>query len=84
MIDEGALRRAIGGAEVMREQLAYLLDMMKLARVSIQAVPFTAGAHAAMGTAFTIFGPEPPGGEVTVLEGLWSARLQTCPTAAAL
>jgi transcriptional regulator with XRE-family HTH domain len=74
VIDESALRRKVGGQEVMHEQLGYLLDVMKLPRVSIQAIPFEAGAHAAMGTAFTIFRlPEPPGGEVTVLEGLWSA-----------
>lgn len=74
VIDEGALRRKVGGVDVMHEQLGYLLDVIKLPRVSIQAVPFGVGAHAAMGTAFTIFRlPEPPGGEVTVLEGLWSA-----------
>lgn len=74
VIDESALRREVGGADVMRAQLAYLLDVMKLPRVSIQALPFGSGAHAAMGTAFTIFRlPEPPGGEVAVIEGLWSA-----------
>lgn len=74
VIDESALRREVGGTEVMRAQLGYLLDVMKLARVSIQAIPFAAGAHAAMGAAFTILRlPKPPGGEVAVIEGLWSA-----------
>jgi Domain of unknown function (DUF5753) len=74
VIDESVLRRKVGGPEVMHAQLGYLLDVMKLPRVSIQAIPFDSGAHAAVGTAFTIFRlPEPPGGEVTVLEGLWSA-----------
>lgn len=58
----------------MREQLGHLLELAKLPRVSLQALPFTAGAHPAMGTAFTILQlPEPPGGQVAVLEGLWSA-----------
>lgn len=74
VIDEAALRRTVGGPDVMREQLTHLLDVMTLARVSIQAIPFDAGAHAGMGTQFTIFRlPEPPGGQVTVLNGLWSA-----------
>lgn len=37
--------------------------------------------HAAMATAFTIFRvPEPHGGQVTVLEGLWSADYVARPT----
>lgn len=74
VIDENGLRRKVGGPDVMHAQLAYLLEVIKLPRVSIQAIPFESGSHAAMGTPFTIFRlPEPPGGEVTVLEGLWSA-----------
>jgi len=74
VLDEAALHRTVGGPAVMREQLQHLLDMTTLPRVSVQVLPFGAGAHAAMGTAFTIVGlPDPPGGEVVVVEGLWSA-----------
>ena len=52
----------------MRAQLDHLLDGGKLAGVSIQAIPFGSGAHAAMGAAFTILLLlEPPGGEVAGL-----------------
>jgi transcriptional regulator with XRE-family HTH domain len=75
IIDEAAIRRVVGGPEVMAEQLDRLLELSKLRTVSVQVLPFAVGAHAAMGTAFTIFRlPEPPNGGVVALEGLWSAE----------
>ncbi|MFJ8476989.1 Scr1 family TA system antitoxin-like transcriptional regulator [Kitasatospora sp. NPDC094011] len=42
VIDEGALRRPIGGHEVMRAQLRYLEDLAARPRFRIQVVPFSA------------------------------------------
>jgi transcriptional regulator with XRE-family HTH domain len=44
IIDEGALRRPVGGAEVMREQLQHLLDLARYPNVTLQVLPYTANA----------------------------------------
>ena len=54
VLDEAVLRRPIGGATVMRTQIAALIDAIKLPNVTIQVVPFSAGGHAAAGGAFSI------------------------------
>jgi transcriptional regulator with XRE-family HTH domain len=54
VIDEAALRRPVGGPEVMRGQLARLIEATKLATVTLQLLPFAAGAHPAMAGAFSI------------------------------
>ncbi|MFY1696597.1 MULTISPECIES: helix-turn-helix domain-containing protein [unclassified Solwaraspora] len=54
VIDEAVLRRPIGGADVMREQIQTLIEATKLPNVRLQIVPFDAGGHAAAGGAFTI------------------------------
>jgi transcriptional regulator with XRE-family HTH domain len=45
LVDEGVLRREIGGPEVMREQLGHLLDLAARPRVFLQVVPLSAQAH---------------------------------------
>lgn len=55
VLDEAALHRWVGGAEVMREQLLWLVELDKRPNIQIQVVPFSAGAHAGMRGAFTIF-----------------------------
>ncbi|MER6949970.1 helix-turn-helix transcriptional regulator [Nonomuraea sp. NPDC000554] len=54
VIDEAALRRPIGGAEVMRAQLEHLIDLMRQPNITIQVMPFSFGGHSAEGGAFSI------------------------------
>jgi uncharacterized protein DUF5753/helix-turn-helix protein len=55
VVDEAALRRPIGGSpEVMRVQLERLIDATKLPNVTLQVLPFNAGAHPAMVGAFSL------------------------------
>ncbi|MEV0146312.1 MULTISPECIES: helix-turn-helix transcriptional regulator [unclassified Nonomuraea] len=54
VIDEAALRRPIGGAEVMRAQLEHLADLMRQPNITIQIMPFSFGGHSAEGGAFSI------------------------------
>ncbi|MFC6084885.1 helix-turn-helix domain-containing protein [Sphaerisporangium aureirubrum] len=54
VIDEAALRRPIGGADVMRGQLQHLLELMRLPGITIQVMPFSYGGHSAEGGAFSI------------------------------
>lgn len=49
VIDEGALRRQVGGRAVMRDQLGHLIDITRLGHVNIQVLPFRIGGHAACG-----------------------------------
>jgi transcriptional regulator with XRE-family HTH domain len=74
VLDEAALRREVGGSEVMRVQLEYLLELAGLPTVSLQVVPFGGGAHPAMGRPFVIlvFG-ECVDPDVVYLEDLTSA-----------
>jgi transcriptional regulator with XRE-family HTH domain len=54
VIDEAALRRPFGGAQVMRDQLEHILEMSELPNVTVQVLPFSAGSHAAAGGPFTL------------------------------
>lgn len=54
IIDEAALRRMVGGPEVMERQLDHLLHMAVRHHVDIRVLPFEAGAHAAMTGSFMI------------------------------
>jgi transcriptional regulator with XRE-family HTH domain len=60
ILDESVLRRPVGGAEVMRSQLERLLELAQQDNVTLQVVPYSAGAHVGLGGPFTLFGfPEP-------------------------
>lgn len=63
VLDEAVVRRPVGGPAVMGAQLEYLAQMAALPSVTLQVLPFSAGAHAGMDGEFTIFGyraPEDP------------------------
>ncbi|MFS4093354.1 helix-turn-helix domain-containing protein [Streptomyces sp. AF1A] len=48
VLDEAALRRPVGSPEIMREQLARLLNFRDHKWVRIQVLPFEAGEHASL------------------------------------
>jgi hypothetical protein len=74
VLDEGALRRPVGGRQVMRAQLSHLAEVARLRHVSIQVVPFARGGHAAAGGSFTVLRfSEPEVPDVVYLEHLTSA-----------
>jgi transcriptional regulator with XRE-family HTH domain len=54
LIDESAFHRAIGGNRVMREQLSRILDVATAPNVTMQIVPFEAGAHPGLDDTFTL------------------------------
>jgi transcriptional regulator with XRE-family HTH domain len=56
ILDEAVLRRPVGGAEVMRDQLRRLAEASERPNVTLQVLPFAAGEHAGMDGGFTIFG----------------------------
>ncbi|SDR32986.1 helix-turn-helix domain-containing protein [Thermostaphylospora chromogena] len=74
VIDEAALRRPIGGVDVMRAQIEHLLELMRRPNITIQVIPFDYGGHSAEGGAFSILrfkDPELP--DVVYVEQLASA-----------
>jgi transcriptional regulator with XRE-family HTH domain len=74
VVDEAALRRRVGGAELMRAQLEHVLELSGLKNVAMQVIPFGAGAHPAMGRPFVILVfPERIDTDVVYLEDLTSA-----------
>lgn len=54
VLDEAVLRRPIGGLEVLRAQVASLLEHCDNPNIQLQVIPFFSGGHAAAGGAFTI------------------------------
>jgi transcriptional regulator with XRE-family HTH domain len=74
VVDEAALRRPIGGGEVMRAQLVRLVEAAREPNITLQVVPFRSGGHAAEAGAFTIMRfPEVDLPDVVYLEHLTSA-----------
>jgi transcriptional regulator with XRE-family HTH domain len=73
VLGEGALRQAVGGPGVLAGQLAHLAQLSEdFPDLSIQVLPFTAGAHAAAGSgslAILRF-PDAPSLGVVYLEAL--------------
>jgi transcriptional regulator with XRE-family HTH domain len=55
VMEEAVLHRAVGGPEVMREQIDRLLEVSELDHVSVDIVPFSAGAHVGVCAPFTYF-----------------------------
>lgn len=53
LIDEGVLHRPVGGRQVMRDQLAYLLDVLRQPGVRLQIASYEASAAATPGAAVT-------------------------------
>lgn len=54
VVDEAALRRPIGGPEVMCDELGFLIEAGRRPNITIQVLPFHAGGHAAAGGAFSL------------------------------
>ncbi len=54
VLDEAVLARAIGGPDVMRRQLEHLAFMAERPNVTLQILPFAAGAHAGLEGAFVM------------------------------
>lgn len=73
VLDEAAIRRAVGGPDVMRAQLEHLAALAKRPNVTVQVVPFRNGAHPGMDGAFTILGfphaADPPAVYIEAISG---------------
>lgn len=69
VLDEAALRRQIGGADVHADQLRYLVDVAARSSIELRALPFRAGAHASPDGPFRLLTLTAPFPEVACVEG---------------
>jgi transcriptional regulator with XRE-family HTH domain len=69
VMNEAVIRRVVGGRAVMRAQLAHLAGACGRPNVTLQVLPFSAGAHPSMNGAFIIMDfPEPTDPDVVYVE----------------
>src|SRR5207248_8750009 len=54
VMNEAVIRRQVGGSDVMRDQIRHLADMAERPNITIQVLPFQAGAHPGMRCPFTM------------------------------
>jgi transcriptional regulator with XRE-family HTH domain len=73
LLDEGVIRQPIGSSEIMRGQLARLLELGALANISIRIVPTAAGAHVGRDGAFHVMTVD--GADVAYVEASEEGRL---------
>ncbi|MEU5428249.1 helix-turn-helix transcriptional regulator [Streptomyces olivoreticuli] len=61
IVTEGAIRQLVGGCKVMIDQLQHLEDLTERSNITLQVLPFSAGAHAGVQSSFVVFDfPEDP------------------------
>ena len=80
VLNEGAVRRLVGGREVMRAQLRQLAADRERANVMVQVLPFTAGEHPAMASGpfdLLVFAETADRGVVTIENMTSSLSLDT-------
>ncbi len=56
IVDESALRKNIGGADVMRKQLRHMIRQAELPTVTLQVLPNSQGAHPGLEGEFILLG----------------------------
>ncbi|MFF9687265.1 helix-turn-helix domain-containing protein [Streptomyces sp. NPDC014623] len=73
VIDESALRRLVGGRQVMLEQLEHLIGQSQLPHVTVQVLPFDMGAHPGINGQYAILEfPDAADSSVVYIEGVTS------------
>jgi transcriptional regulator with XRE-family HTH domain len=70
VLDEAALHRVVGGRQVMGAQLDRLVDVSGNPNVTLQVIPYEAGAHPAMDSTFNILDFAGAVPSVVYVEGL--------------
>ncbi len=71
ILDEGVIRRTIGGPDVMLGQLGRLTEASKMPNVTLQVLPFESGSHAGLKGSFSILEfPERADADVAYVESV--------------
>ncbi|MFI8909971.1 helix-turn-helix domain-containing protein [Streptomyces albidoflavus] len=80
LLDEAAIRRPIGGPEVMRRQLEFLVSMVDTPSCVIQLLPYSHGEHSLLGGSLALF-TLPEGNSIAYEESIDSGALLEAPAA---
>lgn len=69
IIDESVIHRQVGGADVMCEQLEHLVEVVRRPNITVQVLPYAAGAHSGVIGSFVVlrFAEDP---DVAYIEGV--------------
>ncbi|MFE9475172.1 Scr1 family TA system antitoxin-like transcriptional regulator [Streptomyces griseofuscus] len=78
LLDEGVLRRHVGGPQVMAEQLHKIADMAEAGRLRFHVLPHSAGAHALAQSDLTLLSFEHTA-PVAYVEGFITGNLMKNP-----
>ncbi|MFF3360803.1 MULTISPECIES: helix-turn-helix domain-containing protein [Streptomyces] len=78
LLDEGVLRRRVGGHRVMAEQLHKIADMAEAGRLRFHVLPYSAGAHALAQSELTLLSFEHTA-PVAYVEGFITGNLMKNP-----
>lgn len=71
ILDEGALRRPVGGPAVMRAQLERIIEVAGFPKVTFQVISLDIGAHPALDSTFVVLKfEEPMVNDVVYVEGV--------------
>ena len=74
ILNEAVIRRRVGDHEIMGRQLEHLINLADDPNITIQVLPFSAGAHPAMGSSFVHLRlADPPDAKIIYLEDMASA-----------
>ncbi|MGC5342350.1 helix-turn-helix domain-containing protein [Streptomyces sp. DT171] len=79
LLDEGVLRRPVGGPEVMAEQIMHVVHLVEDERVRVHVLPFELGAYPLLHGMVSLmwFEDQPP---VAYTEGLHMGKVHDSPT----
>ncbi len=73
ILGEAAVRQQVGGPSILRAQLRHIAHVVRECDVTVQVVPFTADAHAAVGESFVIIQwPDEADPEAVYVDGVTS------------
>jgi transcriptional regulator with XRE-family HTH domain len=71
ILDEGTLRRQVGGPDVMADQISHLIEMAARPNITLQILPFSTGAHIGMAGSFTLLHfPGPTTSDIVYVENM--------------
>ncbi|MER5749790.1 helix-turn-helix transcriptional regulator [Streptomyces sp. NPDC002088] len=78
LLDEAVLRRAVGGPDVMAEQISHIVHLVEAERIRVHVMPFALGSHPLMENMLTLmwFEDQPP---VAYGEGLRMGKVHDSP-----
>jgi transcriptional regulator with XRE-family HTH domain len=80
VLDEAAVRRAVGGPDVMAAQLRAIVELSALAHVTVQLIPFETGSHPGISSTFILLHFEEDVPDLVYVEGLLGDHFLENPT----